>query len=121
MDFSLSPSIGASFCQYMSTTIGDGSDKIELMSDITGVLRDTTVEAVAMQAPAVNAVAVAAADSFFPIQVLQHFIDAVHSFIALNWWASIVLTTLLIRGVTLPLVINQLKATSKLTTTLGGD
>ncbi|KAJ9173720.1 hypothetical protein P3X46_016830 [Hevea brasiliensis] len=115
MDFSLSPSIGASFCRYMSTTVGEGSDKIELMSDVTDVLTDTAVQAVAMQAPAVNEVAVAAADSFFPIQVLQHFIDAVHSFTGLNWWASLILTTLLIRGATLPLVINQLKATSKLT------
>lgn len=31
-----------------------------------------------------------------------------------NRWASIVLTTLLIRGLTVPFLINQLKATSKL-------
>lgn len=85
MDFSLSPSIGASFCRFMSTTVGEGSEKIELMSDVTNVLTDTTVQAAAMQSPAVNEVAVAAADSFLPIQVLQHFIDAVHSFTGLNW------------------------------------
>lgn len=34
-------------------------------------------------------------------------------------WACIILTTLLIRGATLPLVINQLKATSKLTVCCG--
>lgn len=33
-------------------------------------------------------------------------------------WASIALATLLIRGATLPLLINQLKATSKLTVSL---
>ncbi|KDP45027.1 hypothetical protein JCGZ_01527 [Jatropha curcas] len=112
-EFSLSPSIGASFLRYMSTTIGEGSEKLELMSDVADVLTDTTVQAVAN--PAVNEVAVAAADSFFPVAILQHVIDNVHSFTGFNWWASIILTTLLIRGATVPLLINQLKATSKLT------
>ncbi|XP_011017708.1 PREDICTED: mitochondrial inner membrane protein OXA1-like isoform X2 [Populus euphratica] len=67
-----------------------------------------------MAAPAVNEVAIAAADSFLPVAVLQHAIDAVHNFTGFNWWASIVVTTLLIRSFTLPLLINQLKATSKL-------
>ncbi|KAG6636598.1 hypothetical protein CIPAW_11G121700 [Carya illinoinensis] len=100
---------------YMSTTVGDGSEKIEIMSDVAGVLTDTTIEAVASQASAVNEVAIAAADSYLPVQLLQYLIDAVHSFTGLNWWASIALTTLLIRGATLPLLINQLKATTKLT------
>ncbi|KAI4371632.1 hypothetical protein MLD38_009959 [Melastoma candidum] len=57
-------------------------------------LNDSTVQSVGSLAatPAVNEVAVAAADS----------------------WASIVLTTILIRGLTVPLLINQLKATTKL-------
>ncbi|XP_042948956.1 mitochondrial inner membrane protein OXA1-like isoform X2 [Carya illinoinensis] len=103
------------FHRYMSTTVGDGSEKIEIMSDVAGVLTDTTIEAVASQASAVNEVAIAAADSYLPVQLLQYLIDAVHSFTGLNWWASIALTTLLIRGATLPLLINQLKATTKLT------
>ncbi|XP_040987233.1 mitochondrial inner membrane protein OXA1-like isoform X3 [Juglans microcarpa x Juglans regia] len=111
----LPSSFGPSFHRYMSTTVGDGSEKIEIMSDVAGVLTDTTVEAVASQASAVNEVAIAAADSFLPVQALQYLIDAVHSFTGLNWWASIALTTLLIRGATLPLLINQLKATAKLT------
>lgn len=45
---------------------------------------------------------------------LQYVIDYVHQFTGLNWWASIALTTLVIRGATVPLLINQLKATTKL-------
>ncbi|XVF53065.1 hypothetical protein PTKIN_Ptkin05aG0069600 [Pterospermum kingtungense] len=109
------PSTGVSFCRYMSTTVSDGADKIEIMSDVADVLKDSAVEAVASQAPAVNEVAIAAADCWLPVATLQYVIDAVHSFTGFNWWASIVVTTLLIRGATLPLLINQLKATTKMT------
>ncbi|XP_022737929.1 mitochondrial inner membrane protein OXA1-like isoform X2 [Durio zibethinus] len=108
------PSTGISFCRYMSTT-SVGEDKIELISDVADVLKDSAFEAVASQAPAVNEVAIAAADCWLPVAGLQYVIDAVHSFTGFNWWASIVVTTLLIRGVTLPFVINQLKATAKMT------
>lgn len=114
LDLSLSPSIGVSFCRDMST-IGGGSENIELINDVAEVLKDTTMEAVSAQAPVVNEVAIAAADSYFPVAALQHVIDAVHSFTGFNWWASIIVTTLLIRGATVPLLINQLKATTKLT------
>ncbi|OMO79768.1 Membrane insertase OXA1/ALB3/YidC [Corchorus capsularis] len=98
----------------MSTTVGDGADKIGFIGDVAEVLKDGAVEAVTSQAPAVNEVAIAAADSAFPVAALQYVIDAVHSFTGFNWWASIVVTTLLIRGATLPLLINQLKATTKI-------
>ncbi|GKV11159.1 hypothetical protein SLEP1_g22438 [Rubroshorea leprosula] len=114
-NFSFLLSNGYFSCRYMSTTAGDGSDKVELMSDVAEVLSDTTMEVVASQAPVVNEVAIAAADSWLPVAMLQHFIDTVHSFTGLNWWASIVVTTLLIRGATFPLLINQLKSTAKLT------
>lgn len=113
--FALGPSAGSAYCRYMSTTVGQGSEKIELVSDVAEVLKDTAIQTVANQAPAVNEVAVAAADSFLPVAALQHFIDTVHNFTGFNWWASIVVTTLLIRSMTVPLLINQLKATSKLT------
>ncbi|KAJ0049215.1 hypothetical protein Pint_14987 [Pistacia integerrima] len=113
--FVLGPSAGSAYCRYMSTTVGEGSKNIELMSDVAEVLKDTTIEAVANQAPAVNEVAVAAADSFLPVAALQHFIGILHNSTGFNWWVCIVLTTLLIRSATLPLLINQLKATSKLT------
>uniref|UniRef100_A0A0D9XLN2 Membrane insertase YidC/Oxa/ALB C-terminal domain-containing protein n=2 Tax=Leersia perrieri TaxID=77586 RepID=A0A0D9XLN2_9ORYZ len=65
-------------------------------------------------APFPGEVAAAAADSFVPVAALQHLIDAIHSFTGLNWWASIALTTVLIRSATVPLLVNQLKATQKL-------
>uniref|UniRef100_A0A6N2N3H0 Membrane insertase YidC/Oxa/ALB C-terminal domain-containing protein n=1 Tax=Salix viminalis TaxID=40686 RepID=A0A6N2N3H0_SALVM len=91
---------GACLVRYMSTTTTSVAENIDVAMD--------------MAAPAVNEVAIAAADSFLPVAVLQHAIDAVHNFTGFNWWASIVVTTLLIRSCTLPLLINQLKATSKL-------
>ncbi|CAK8577761.1 unnamed protein product [Lathyrus sativus] len=110
----LSPLAGYSFCRNMST-LNQDLDKITAMTDVADVLIDTTMDAVVSQAPVVSEVAIAAADSYLPVQALQYVIDAVHSFSGLNWWASIVLTTLLIRSATVPLLINQLKATSKLT------
>ncbi|RDX90982.1 Mitochondrial inner membrane protein OXA1, partial [Mucuna pruriens] len=110
----VSPYAGYDFCRYMST-VNQDSDKIDIMTDVADVLTDTTMETVASQAPIVNEVAIASADSFLPVKVLQYVIDAVHSYTGLNWWAAIVLTTLLIRSATVPLLINQLKATSKLT------
>lgn len=110
-----SSSIGiSSFHRHMSTTVGESADKIELISDVAEAITDTTIQAVASQAPAVSEVAVAAADSYLPVQALQYVIDYVHQFTGLNWWASIVVTTLLIRTVTIPLLINQLKSTTKL-------
>ncbi|KAL1182483.1 hypothetical protein V6Z11_A02G119800 [Gossypium hirsutum] len=91
------------------------TDRIGLMTDISETLKDSSFEAVASQAPAVNEVAVAAADSWLPIAAVQYVIDAVHSSTGLNWWSSIVVTTLLVRGLTLPFLISQLKATAKMT------
>ncbi|KAK1565804.1 hypothetical protein Q3G72_035435 [Acer saccharum] len=52
LQFSLGSSAGSAFCQYMSTTVGEGSDKIELMSDVADVLTDATTQVVANHAPA---------------------------------------------------------------------
>ncbi|KAL9329315.1 hypothetical protein ACSQ67_004318 [Phaseolus vulgaris] len=111
-----SPCTGYGFCRYMST-VNQGSDKIDsdIITDVADVLTDTTIDTIASQAPIINEVAIAAADSFLLVKGLQYVIDAVHSYTGLNWWAAIVLTTLLIRSATVPLLINQLKATSKLT------
>ncbi|KAL5066369.1 hypothetical protein RYX36_028106 [Vicia faba] len=111
----LYPFAGYSFCRNMST-MDQNSDKIAVMTDVADVLTDTAMETVTSQAaPVVSEVAIAAADSYLPVQALQYFIDAVHSYTGLNWWAAIALTTLLIRTATVPLLINQLKTTSKLT------
>ncbi|KAK7243495.1 hypothetical protein RIF29_38293 [Crotalaria pallida] len=103
---------GYNFCRYMST-VNQVSDKIEVMTDVSDALADNVVEAVASQVPIVNEVAIAAADSFLPVKLLQYLIDGVHSYTGLNWWAAIVLTTVLIRIAAVPLSINQLKASSK--------
>ncbi|XP_047155158.1 mitochondrial inner membrane protein OXA1-like [Vigna umbellata] len=110
----LSPSSGYNLYRHMSTT-NQGSDKIEIMTDIADVLKNNTMEAVNSQAPILKEVAIASADSVLPVKALQYIIDAMHSYTGLNWWAAIVITTLLIRSATVPLLINQLKATSKLT------
>ncbi|CAN6454369.1 unnamed protein product [Victoria cruziana] len=99
---------------YSSSTNGEESDKIEYMNDVAEVLTEKSVEAV-VQTPGVDEVAIAAADSFIPVAALQYLIDGVHHYTGLNWWAAIAVTTVLIRGITVPLLINQLKATSKLT------
>ncbi|XP_049936629.1 mitochondrial inner membrane protein OXA1-like isoform X2 [Nymphaea colorata] len=90
------------------------------MNDVAEVLTEKAVEAV-VQTPGVDEVAVAAADSFLPVAALQYLVDAVHYYTGLNWWTAIALTTLLIRGITVPLLINQLKATSKLTGIYAAD
>ena len=82
----LPSSAGSFFCRYMSSTIGEGSEKIEFMSDVAEVLTDTTVQSAVSQAAVANEVAIAAADSFLPVKGLQYFIDGIHSFTGLNWW-----------------------------------
>ncbi|KAK9147280.1 hypothetical protein Scep_006037 [Stephania cephalantha] len=77
-----------SCCGYSSRAIGEGGDSVEYMSDVAGILSDESVE---------------------------YLIDGVHSFTTLNWWASIAIVAIMIRGATIPFLINQLKATTKLT------
>lgn len=77
--------MGFDFRRHMSTSIGDSSDKIQIISDVAGVLSDTSMESIVSQAPAVSEVAIAAADSWYPVAALQYLIDGVHSFTGLNW------------------------------------
>ena len=78
---------GLNFSRNMSTSIGEAAaEKIDYITDVADVLTDHTVEAVVTQAaPVVNEVAVAAADSFLPVAVLQYLIDYVHMFTGFNW------------------------------------
>lgn len=69
----------------MSSAISDGSDKIEYVSDMAEVLTEKSAEVAATQAPILNEVAIAAADSFYPVAALQYLIDGIHSFTGLNW------------------------------------
>ena len=80
----LSPSSGYNLCRHMSTT-NQGSDKIEIMSDIADVLKDQAMEAVTSQGPILREVAIASADSVLPVKALQYIIDAMHSYTGLNW------------------------------------
>ncbi|KAF3632187.1 putative long chain acyl-CoA synthetase 4-like [Capsicum annuum] len=108
-------SYGSFLTRNMSTDIGGGADKIDYMTDVAEVLADKAVEAVVSQAPAVNEVAIAAADCYLPVKALMYLMDYVHIFTGFEWWGSIVATSIMIRLFTLPFMINQLKATSKLT------
>ncbi|KAF6983875.1 LOW QUALITY PROTEIN: hypothetical protein CFC21_001970 [Triticum aestivum] len=73
-------------------------------------------EAVASSVPAPfpGEVAAAAADSFFPVAALQHLIDTIHTFTGLNWWASIALTTVLIRTAVIPFEVSHHKSSEKI-------
>ncbi|CAL5430015.1 unnamed protein product [Camellia sinensis] len=83
--FSISPMLGSVLGRHMSTAVGEGADKIEYMADVAEVLADKTAEVVASAAPAANEVAIAAADSAFPVAALQYLIDNVHSFTGFEW------------------------------------
>lgn len=76
---------GFAFCRYMSTTIGEDSEKFGIMSDVAEVISDSTVQAVASQVPQMNEVAIAAADSFLPVKLLQYLIEGVHTFVGVDW------------------------------------
>ncbi|ESQ31726.1 hypothetical protein EUTSA_v10004275mg [Eutrema salsugineum] len=109
------PTSAFAFYRYMSSAHGVGSDKIGVMSDIAEVITDSTLQdAPAQVAAAVSEVSLAASESFLPIAALQHCIDMVHSFTGFEWWASIVVATILIRSSTVPLLIKQMKDTTKL-------
>lgn len=71
--------------RYMSTSIGKGTENVEFISDVAGVISDAPVEVVASQAPILSEVATAAADSAYPVAALQYVIDGVHTFTGLNW------------------------------------
>ncbi|XP_051127154.1 mitochondrial inner membrane protein OXA1-like [Andrographis paniculata] len=115
--FAIAPGCGTVLGRNYSTgTVGDESaGKVEIFKDVVDAFEGTAVEVAGQVAPQLDEVAIAAADSFFPVAALQYMIDYVHTFTGLPWWASISLATLMIRFLQLPLIINQLKATSKFT------
>uniref|UniRef100_A0ACD5WPN3 Uncharacterized protein n=1 Tax=Avena sativa TaxID=4498 RepID=A0ACD5WPN3_AVESA len=91
------------------------SDAAAGQMDVTaGVLSDAASSVVpSFPAPFPGEAAAAAADSFLPVAAVQYLIDAVHSFTGLNWWASIALTTVLVRTATIPLIVRQSKSKRK--------
>ncbi|KAI3972629.1 hypothetical protein MKX01_019287, partial [Papaver californicum] len=115
------------------STYGEGSDKFEYVKDVAEVLSDETMEVVTSAAHVVSEVvtsathvvsevSVAAVESFLPVASLQYLFDGFHNLLPMgvplpdhpNWWLAIVLSTLFIRTATVPLLIEQLKSTSKL-------
>ncbi|KAI3955154.1 hypothetical protein MKX01_034183 [Papaver californicum] len=116
------------------STFGEGSDKFKYVKDVAEVLSDEIMEVVTSASPVVSAVvtsaapvvsevSVAAAELFLPMAALQYLIDGFHNLLPIcvllpdhpNWWLAIVFSTLFIRTATVPLLIEQLKSTSKLT------
>ncbi|RCV46897.1 hypothetical protein SETIT_9G568100v2 [Setaria italica] len=111
-----------------STTSSSSTPDIDVAADVLSdaassvpvseLLSDEVASAAASipvpPAPYAGEVAAAAAESFPPVAALQHLLDAVQSFTGLNWWVTIALTTVLIRSLTVPLLINQMKSTIKL-------
>ncbi|KAL6649077.1 hypothetical protein ACP70R_013301 [Stipagrostis hirtigluma subsp. patula] len=93
---------------------GPASSSVPAPDLLSGEVASAVASVPVPPAPFPGEVAAAAADSFPPVAALQHLMDAVHSFTGLNWWACIALTTVLIRLVTVPLLLNQMKATMKL-------
>ncbi|VVB05030.1 unnamed protein product [Arabis nemorensis] len=98
-------------CSVLSHHLGRSSSHLSPFgggeeNHVVGTLTDSVLQDVSSQTTAtVSEVSDAAIDCFLHFDVVQQIIDNVHSFTGLNWWASIVLTTLLIRGATIPLMI----------------
>lgn len=114
--FAIPAVCGTAFGRNFSTGAGDGAaDKLEILTDVVDALGSKAAEVAVQAGPHANEVAVAAADSFLPVAALQYMIDYIHTVTGCPWWASIALATLLIRTLQIPLIVNQLKATSKFT------
>lgn len=104
-----SPVYGSLFSRNMST----GVEKSELITDMDAFVDGTFAAVTDQMAPVLNEVAVAAADSYFPVAALQFVIEYVHVTTGLNWWAAIAVTTVVIRCLLIPLTVFQLKASTK--------
>uniref|UniRef100_A0A1J3JQS8 Putative F-box/LRR-repeat protein n=1 Tax=Noccaea caerulescens TaxID=107243 RepID=A0A1J3JQS8_NOCCA len=85
---------GVSICRSMSSS--SGSDESGNLNDAAATPTDSVVENVVCHVPS---------EWPFHFDSVQRLIETVHSFTGMDWCASIFLTTLLIRGVTIPLMI----------------
>ncbi|KAL1556878.1 mitochondrial inner membrane protein OXA1-like [Salvia divinorum] len=77
--------------------------KMSTVEEAPGVLGETAAQV----APV--------ADSSSPAAAIQYMIDYVNTFTGLNWWASIVVTTIVFRTLILPFTIHHTKSASKFT------
>ncbi|KAL8053983.1 hypothetical protein ABFX02_05G108600 [Erythranthe guttata] len=104
--FAIPAGCGPIFARNMSS-LGEGPpENIEIMTD-------KAVDVASQVGPVVNEVAIAAADSSTPVAAIQYLVDYVHCYTGFNWWASIVVTTVLIRSILLPLGIHLRKCELK--------
>ncbi|KAJ1299114.1 hypothetical protein BS78_01G506600 [Paspalum vaginatum] len=106
------PGGGVDVAAEVLTDAASSAPVSELLSDEVASAAAASVPV--PPAPYAGEVAAAAAESFPPVAALQHLMDAVQSFTGLNWWATIALTTVIIRLATVPLLINQMKSMVKL-------
>ncbi|KAL7111827.1 hypothetical protein ACP275_05G114000 [Erythranthe tilingii] len=104
--FAIPTGCGPIFARNMSSLVEGPPENIEIMTD-------KAVEVASQVGPAVNEVAIAAADSSKPVAAIQYLVDYVHCYTGFNWWASIVVTTVLIRSILLPLGIHLRKSQLK--------
>ncbi|KAK6260558.1 hypothetical protein QQP08_001672 [Theobroma cacao] len=70
---------GLPSCRFMSSTTGEGSERIDDVGYVAEAVRGRTVDALTSQAPGMSMVAVAAADYSYPVVALRHLMDTVHS------------------------------------------
>ncbi|WVZ55163.1 hypothetical protein U9M48_005862 [Paspalum notatum var. saurae] len=110
--FSSASAPGVDVAAEVLTDAASSPPVSELLSDEVAYAAAASVPV--PPAPYAGEVAAAAAESFPPVAALQHLMDAVQTFTGLNWWATIALTTVLIRLATVPLLINQMKSMIKL-------
>ncbi|GKA21032.1 mitochondrial inner membrane protein OXA1-like protein [Tanacetum coccineum] len=86
---------GVGFClreRNMSTNVG--TFNIDYMINMA----DKTMDIVVASTQVVyNEVAIAAADSWLPVAAWMDALDGIHKFTGLNWWATIVIATVILR------------------------
>ncbi|CAA0838808.1 Mitochondrial inner membrane protein OXA1 [Striga hermonthica] len=122
--FAVPAAWGPVFTRNMSSLGDRKPEEIEVMTDMADVFGDKAAEVVSevgpmanevaiAVGPVANEVAIAAADSFLPVAALQYLIDYVHCYTGLSWWASIGVTTLLLRCFQLPVTIHSIKSSTK--------
>nr|GEV62154.1 mitochondrial inner membrane protein OXA1-like [Tanacetum cinerariifolium] len=66
------------------------------------------------QATVYNEVAIAAADSWLPAAAWMDVFDGIHKLTGINWWATIVIATIILRTLVLPVDILDLKIMANL-------
>ncbi|XP_025794694.1 LOW QUALITY PROTEIN: mitochondrial inner membrane protein OXA1-like [Panicum hallii] len=109
-NFSTTSSASAPDIDVAADMLTDAASSVPVSDQVVSAAASVPVP----PAPYAGEVAAAAAESFPPVAALQYLLDAVQSFTGLNWWATIALTTVLIRLLTVPMLINQMKSTMKL-------